>query len=733
MARSTQRGSLFDPAKTSTLAGRVQRIVYADPRAGWAVIRLLLSDSGTKVTAVGALYGVQPGERLRLSGEWQQDPKFGRQFRVDTYLSLLPSTPQGIERYLGSGLIPGIGQVMAERLVEKFGLQTMEVIENEPERLPEVSGIGAHRAAQIQQAWQRQKGIREVLIFLQGHGISFSQAIKIHRQYGGRAVATIRSNPYQLAEDIFGFGFQTADEIASRLGIGRDSPIRAAAAILHVLGQAELQGHVFLPEDRAIQDAAALLQQPADLIRSALAVLVENQKIVRDLAGQGPASAAIYSRRLFHAETTVANRLTELMAQPNPPTASDWQTDLAQFESQQQFTLSTLQKDAVGRSLKENVLVITGGPGTGKTTLTRAVVELIGRQDQRIVLGAPTGRAAKRLSEATGLEAKTLHRLLEFDPRGMTFQRHSERPLEADVVIVDETSMLDCALAWHLLEAIPAGCRLILVGDVDQLPSVGPGRILADLIDSQLVPIIRLEEVFRQASRSLIVANAHRIRRGRMPKSETDRSVDFYYIERHHPEEILETVDHLVGVRIPRGFGLDPRKDIQLLAPMRRGLVGVEQLNLRLQQLLAAESPPVEMVGSRFRQGDRVMQIRNNYDLEVFNGDIGHIVGPSEDSQNLLVDFYGNLVAYPAAEVDQLVLAYACTIHKAQGSEYPCVVLPLHSQHHIMLQRNLLYTAVTRGRQLVIVVGEPKALARAVRNNRQKVRYTRLTERLTNP
>ena len=733
MAPPTQSGSLFNPADSPTLAGQVQRIVYTDPRSGWAVIRFLPSDGGARVTAVGALYGVQPGERLRLTGEWEQDRKFGRQFRVDTYLSLLPSTEQGIERYLGSGLIPGIGQVMAGRLVETFGLQTLEIIENEPERLSEVPGIGAHRAAQIRQAWKRQKGIREVLIFLQGHGISFGQAIKIHREYGSRAVAIIRSNPYRLAEDIYGFGFQTADQIAARLGVAQDAPIRAAAGVLHVLGNAESRGHVFLPEDRVIRDAAALLQQPEDLIRSALALLVESHKIVRDSARQDRDKAAIYRPRLFQAETTVASRLTQLLDQPRPSRAGDWETDLAAFESRQKLDLSALQKDAVGRSLTENVLVITGGPGTGKTTLIRAVVELLGRQDQLIVLGAPTGRAAKRLAEATGLEAKTLHRLLEFDPRGMTFQRHAERPLEADVVIVDETSMLDCALAWHLLEAIPTGCRLIMVGDVDQLPSVGPGRVLADMIESRLVPIIRLEEVFRQAARSLIVANAHRIRQGRMPRWETDRSVDFYYIERHHPEEILETVEHLVGVRIPRRFGLDPRRDIQLLAPMRRGQIGVEQLNLRLQQLLAAESPLVEIAGSRFRQGDRVMQIRNNYDLEVFNGDVGHIVGPSGDSESLLVDFYGHLVAYPTGDIDQLVLAYACSIHKAQGSEYPCVILPLHSQHHIMLQRNLLYTAVTRGRRLVIVVGEPKALARAVRNDRQQVRFTRLTERLANP
>ncbi len=722
--------SLFDDPDLETVEGEVQKVVYENAEGGWAVIRLSTARGVPATTAVGILYGVRPGERLRLSGSWEEDRKFGRQFRVEAFLSLLPSTRKGIERYLGSGLIRGIGAVMAQRLVERFGMETLDIIEHQPERLSEVSGIGAHRASQIRLAWQQQKGVREVLIFLQGHGVSLGQAIKIHRQYGQRALSVIRANPYKLAEDIFGFGFQTADRIAARLGVARDAPDRLAAGLGHALTQAESQGHLYLPEEQLIRRASELLEQPADLVGRALERLAETQQVIQEETSGAEGSRACFHPLLFLAEKSLASRLGELIARPETAISPQWQTDLAAFEARQGIELSARQRDAVGRSLAASVLIITGGPGTGKTTLIRAVTEFLRRSRKRLLLSAPTGRAAKRLAEATGHEAMTLHRLLEFEPRTRQFQRHSDRPLEADVIIVDETSMLDCSLARHLIEAMPAACRLILVGDVDQLPSVGPGRVLADLIDSQRIPVVRLDEVFRQASRSLIVSNAHRIRQGRMPQLAADREADFFYIERHQPEEILETIDHLVDVRIPRGFDLDPRRDIQLLAPMRRGLIGVEELNRRLQRLLAAESPIVEPGGSRFREGDRIMQIRNNYDLDIFNGDIGWVVGPSADGESLRVLFDGRPVDYPATDTDQLVLAYACSIHKAQGSEYPCVVVPLHSQHHIMLQRNLLYTAVTRGRRLVVVVGEPRALARAVRNDRQQIRFTRLTERL---
>ena len=714
------------------LDGEVLRVVYSDTEKGWAVIRFLLSNPPTRITAVGTLFGVQAGERLRLTGHWVQDPKFGRQFRVDTYLSLMPSTLQGIERYLGSGLIPGIGPVMASRLVERFGLETLDVIENQPDRLPEVSGIGVHRVEKIRGAWQRQKGIREVMVFLQSHGITVNQAVKIYRRYGVQSVAAIRANPYRLAEDIFGFGFQTADQIAGRLGVDREAPARVAAGVLHVLGRGESQGHVYLPEGRLIEDTVDLLEVTRELVVAALTALLQQQRIVVEPGSTAAAERAVYRPRLYEAEVGIANRLRQVLDQgaSEPSDRPTWESDLNDFESLHSMTFSKQQREAIQRSLVERALVITGGPGTGKTTLIRAVVDLHARHGHRILLAAPTGRAAKRLNEATGFEAKTLHRLLEFQPSGMTFQRHRGRPLEADLVIVDETSMLDCSLAGHLFDALADDCRLILVGDVDQLPSVGPGRVLADLISSRRVPVVKLVEVFRQASRSLIVENAHRIRGGQMPRLETEHPVDFYLIERDRPEAILETIEHLLAERIPRRFGFDARQDIQVLAPMRRGQVGVESLNRQVQQLLASDQPPVEITGGRLRQQDRVMQTRNNYDLEVFNGDIGHVVGASDDDESLIVEFYGRRVRYPVADTDQLVLAYASSIHKAQGSEYRCVVIPLHSSHYIMLQRNLLYTAVTRGRQLVIVVGEKRALAQAIRNDRQQVRFTRLAERL---
>jgi len=730
MASPTKTRSLFPSPDSTVLEGVVQRVVFAAAERAWAVIRLLPTHSRIQVTVVGPLYGVQAGERLRLNGEWVEDPKFGRQFQVHTYLSLQPNTLHGIERYLGSGLIPGIGAVMAKRLVERFGLQTLDVIEHQPERLTEVAGIGSVRVRRIQQGWQKQRGIREILVFLQAHGITISQAVRIHKHYGSAALATVKANPYRLAEDIFGFGFQTADQIADKLGMARDAPARAQAGLVHTLTRATRQGHMFLPDDALVDQASELLNLPAEQIRPVRDRLVKQGEIVCEPPPADVESRACYLPRLLAAEVEIADRLHQLLAQPISETPRGEGPKLGHTGSAQELELSPLQHEAVAMAMTERVLVITGGPGTGKTTLIRTVVDRCTQIGERVLLAAPTGRAAKRLVETTGVEAKTIHRLLEFDAHGLRFQRHQDRPLDADLLIIDEASMLDAPLARHLLEATPNNCRLVLVGDVDQLPSVGPGRVLADLIAAERISVVRLQDVFRQAAESLIVANAHRIRRGLMPRLETDRPVDFYFIERQQPEDILTTLQHLVTERIPRRFGFDPRNEIQVLTPMRRGIVGVENLNLEMQQLLNPGTSALQIAGGRLRAGDRVMQIRNNYDLEVFNGDVGRIVGASPDDETVEVDFYGQRTTYSATELDQLVLAYACSIHKAQGSEYPCVVIPLHSQHYVMLQRNLLYTAVTRGRKLVLVVGEKKALAQAVRNDRPQERFTRLTERL---
>ena len=708
------------------LNGVVERIIYANEESAWSVIRLRLPDSNGSVTVVGQLLGVQAGEELRLSGRWESDRKYGRQFRVASYLVRQPSTVKGIERYLASGQIPGIGKVMAQRLVAAFGLDTLDVIELSPEKLREVEGIGPVKAARIQQELSQQKGIREILIFLQSQGISTSHAVRIWRHFGAAAVAAVRQNPYRLASEIAGIGFKSAERIAIGLGLRPDAPERAAAGALYVLDQAASEGHVFLPRDLLLERSTALLDVEPGVVDQAIVRLASRREVVVESRSEG--EDALYHPELHASETALAERIEELLASPpqqvdlDPDRAVEW------FERRRELRLASQQRQAIRQALAAKLFILTGGPGTGKTTLVRAVVGIFIRKRQRVLLAAPTGRAANRLATATGVEAKTVHRLLEFDPRQMAFHRGRGNPLDADVIVVDEASMLDCRLAEQLLAAVPERARLILVGDVDQLPSVGPGRVLADLIDSGRIEVARLTEIFRQASRSQIVANAHRIRRGEMPQAgDRDPTADFFIIHRTEPEEIVRTVKHLVIERIPTGFGLDPRRDIQVLSPMRRGLVGSENLNQELQTLL---NPDGVHVAHGLRVGDRVMQIKNNYTLEVFNGDVGTLLGRGASESTLRVAFDERVVEYEQSDFDELTMAYACSVHKAQGSEYPCVVVPIHTQHYMMLQRNLLYTAVTRARRLVVLIGDPKAVALAVRNQRQKERFTLLEQRL---
>lgn len=745
--------SLLSPAAAGveTLEGSLERVVFAAEQSPFCVVRLRVRGRRDPVTAVGPLYGVQPGEALRLTGRWVQDPKWGEQFQAESWLTVLPSTLTGIEKYLGSGLVPGLGPVMAKRLVARFGLETLDVIDHQPERLVEVEGIGSVRSRRIREAWRQQRQVRQVIVFLQGHGVSTHHAVKIYKQYGDESLRVVSEHPYRLATEVWGIGFRTADQIAGRLGLAPDAPERLAAGLLHALSQAGDEGHLFLPRDELLRVGAELLAVAADALEPALAALAAEERVVIEASpapeaarlplgdggapppGEGAAAGqpAVYLRPFFLAERAAAARLRRLAAFPLPPVAVDVDRACRRFEQRHGLELAAAQREAIRRAVGGKVLVLTGGPGTGKTTLVRALVEVFAEKGERVVLAAPTGRAAKRLAEATGREALTLHRLLEWSPQGARFERDETRPLAADVLVVDEVSMVDMLLAHHLLKAVPEQARLVLVGDADQLPSVGPGNVLAELLASGAVPAVRLARVFRQDRAGLIVVNAHRVLAGELPlQPEEGRPSDFFAIDKDDPEEVVDTLRRLVGERIPARFGLDPRRDVQVLAPMRRGRLGSLSLNAELQALLNPAGAEVPGSRGRLRVGDRVLQTRNDYELEVFNGDLGLVAGVDEETGDVRVRFEDREVRYPGDGLDPLELAYACSIHKSQGSEYPCVVVVLHTQHYVMLQRNLLYTALTRGKRLVVLLGNRRATARAVANHAPRRRWTRLAMRL---
>jgi len=716
--------------RRTALEGILDRIVFLNEETGFTVARLQAAMRRDLVTIVGVLPSPAPGETLRLKGEWVVDAKFGEQFRVESCLSVLPSTVTGIKKYLGSGLVKGIGPVMATRLVDRFGLDTLDIIGESPERLEEVDGIGPIRTDRIARAWEEQKEIREVMVFLQGQGVSSTYAVKIYKAYGDRAVSIVKENPYRLALDITGIGFKTADRIAQNMGIDPGSQMRAEAGVIHVLNELVDEGHVYYPYEELKTATASLLDVEDTGLDGAITALTEQRRIVIE---QMQGSKAVYLTPLHVAETNVARRLTTLLESPKQLTQIDIERAIEWVQGVNRIKLAEMQKEALREALTDKVVVITGGPGTGKTTLVNSLIRILEVKGQRIVLASPTGRAAKRLSEVSGREAETIHRLLEYSPSEGGFKRNEEYPLDADLVIVDEASMIDILLMNHLLKAIPPAATLILVGDVDQLPSVGPGNVLGDIITSERVATVRLTEIFRQARRSLIVTNAHRVNRGELPQLRVPRGTktDFYFIEAGEPEKAVSLIKELVNRRLPRAFQLDAHDDIQVMTPMHRGIVGVANLNAELQSLLNPNSPGLVRGGRLLRVRDKVMQVKNNYEKDTFNGDIGRVVAIDSEEQKLRVAFDGRPVDYEWGELDELVLAYAISVHKSQGSEYPVVVIPLLPQHYVMLQRNLLYTAITRGKRLVVLAGSKRAVAMAVKNNRVRHRYTNLSAALS--
>jgi len=699
------------------LSGVVERITYVNEENGYTVAKIKSKGFQELVTVVGNIATVNIGATISLKGEWKINSKFGKQFMVEYYSETVPATIAGIEKYLGSGLIKGIGPVYAKKIVKRFNEETIRIIEEEPDRLIEAEGIGRKRVDMIKKAWQEQKEIKNVMLFLQSHGVSTAYAVKIYKAYRNESIEIVKENPFRLADDIWGIGFRTADKIAQQLGFDKNSYERCRAGIIYVLNELSNAGHCFAKREQLIEETIKILDLEKENINSTIDRMIEEKSLILDC------EEAIYLPPFYYSEHGIVKRIREILEQKSEFRVNNISVLIEQVQNECKIAYDDIQKKAIETAISSKFMVLTGGPGTGKTTTTLGIIKVFEKLGANILLAAPTGRAAKRMTETTGMEAKTIHRLLEYKPPE-GYKKNTDNPLDCNVLIIDETSMVDTILAYNLFKAIPNNCVVILVGDVDQLPSVGAGNVLNDIINSGVVDVVRLSRIFRQAQDSMIITNAHKINKGQFPLLKCGRNSDFFFIDEADPEKILEQIKELCSKRLPGYYKVDPINDIQVLCPMQRGLTGAANLNLVLQETLNPQDISIKYGGMHYRINDKVMQIRNNYDKNVFNGDIGRILDVNLEDKIVIIRFDENEIEYDVSELDEIVLAYATTVHKSQGSEYRVVIAPFTMQHYMMLQRNLLYTCVTRAKKIMVLVGTKKAIAMAIDNNKIVKRNT---------